>query len=43
VRQAGDAVGERGSYGVAMVFLPVDKHSRLQCEGVLERISQAEG
>ena len=32
-----------GEYGVAMVFLPVDKHSRLQCEGVIERISQEEG
>ena len=32
-----------GAYGVAMVFLPVDKHSRLQCEGVFERIAQAEG
>src|SRR5277367_5605625 len=32
-----------GKYGVAMVFLPVDKHSRLQCEGVFERIAQAEG
>ncbi len=30
----GMQLGERGSYGVAMVFLPVDKHSRLQCEGV---------
>jgi glutamate synthase domain-containing protein 1 len=29
-----------GAYGVAMVFLPVDKHSRLQCEGVFERIAQ---
>jgi glutamate synthase (NADPH/NADH) large chain len=36
-------IGERGTYGVAMVFLPVDKHARLQCEGVFERISQAEG
>ncbi len=26
-----------------MVFLPVDKHSRLQCEGVFERIAQEEG
>ena len=26
-----------------MVFLPVDRHSRLQCEGVLERMVQAEG
>jgi len=32
-----------GEYGVAMCFLPVDKHSRLQCEGVFERIAQAEG
>ena len=32
-----------GAYGVAMVFLPVDKHSRLQCEGVFERIAQAKG
>ncbi len=31
-----------GAYGVAMVFLPVDKHSRLQCEGVFERIAAAE-
>src|ERR1035438_6031884 len=36
-------LGELGSYGVAMVFLPVDRHSRLQCEGVLERMVQAEG
>ena len=26
-----------------MVFLPVDKHSRLQCEGVFERIASEEG
>jgi glutamate synthase (NADPH) large chain len=32
-----------GAYGVAMCFLPVDKHSRLQCEGVIERIANAEG
>jgi len=32
-----------GAYGVAMCFLPVEKHSRLQCEGVFERISQEEG
>ncbi len=34
---------EPGAYGVAMCFLPVDKHSRLQCEGVFERIAQEEG
>ena len=32
-----------GEYGVAMAFLPVDKHSRLQCEGVFERIATEEG
>jgi glutamate synthase (NADPH) large chain len=32
-----------GAYGVAMVFLPVDRHSRLQCEGVFERIAAEEG
>ncbi|HEX9198949.1 MAG TPA: glutamate synthase large subunit, partial [Acidobacteriaceae bacterium] len=39
----GMTLGEPGTYGVAMVFLPVDKHSRLQCEGVFERMAQAEG
>jgi glutamate synthase domain-containing protein 2/glutamate synthase domain-containing protein 1/glutamate synthase domain-containing protein 3 len=34
---------EAGAYGVAMCFLPVDKHSRLQAEGVFERIAQEEG
>ncbi len=32
-----------GSYGVAMTFLPVEKHPRLQCEGILERIVREEG
>ncbi len=32
-----------GSYGVGMTFLPVEKHHRLQCEGILERILQEEG
>ncbi len=34
---------EAGEYGVAMCFLPVERHSRLQCEGVFERIAQEEG
>ncbi|MGB6691218.1 MAG: glutamate synthase large subunit [Terracidiphilus sp.] len=41
--ELGMQIPGQGSYGVAMVFLPVDKHSRLQCEGVFERIAQAEG
>ncbi len=32
-----------GQYGVGMVFFPVDKRSRLVCEGILERIIQEEG
>ncbi|HEY1677481.1 MAG TPA: glutamate synthase large subunit [Candidatus Sulfotelmatobacter sp.] len=32
-----------GSYGIGMVFLPVEKHPRLQCEGILERILREEG
>jgi glutamate synthase domain-containing protein 2/glutamate synthase domain-containing protein 1/glutamate synthase domain-containing protein 3 len=41
--ELGMQLPQPGAYGVAMVFLPVDKHSRLQCEGVFERIAQAEG
>ncbi len=29
---------EPGKYAVGMIFLPVEKHQRLQCEGILERI-----
>ena len=32
-----------GDYGVGMTFLPVEKHERLQCEGILERIVREEG
>src|SRR5437899_2570730 len=32
-----------GTYGVGMTFLPVEKHQRLQCEGILERIIREEG
>jgi len=41
--ELGMQLPEPGGYGVAMVFLPVDKQSRLQCEGVVERIAQDEG
>ena len=41
--ELGIALPEPGAYGVAMCFLPVEKHSRLQCEGVFERIVQEEG
>ncbi|HKO19780.1 MAG TPA: hypothetical protein VJU82_12925, partial [Acidobacteriaceae bacterium] len=39
----GMELGKPGSYAVAMCFLPVDKHARLQCEGIVERIAQEEG
>ena len=41
--ELGMQLPEPGAYGVAMCFLPVDKHSRLQCEGVFERIAKEEG
>jgi glutamate synthase (NADPH/NADH) large chain len=34
---------EPGEYGVGMTFFPVEKHERLQCEGILERIVREEG
>src|SRR5438552_10438711 len=39
----GFTLPEPGEYGVGMVFLPVEKHLRLQCEGILERIAREEG
>jgi len=41
--ELGMPLPNEGAYGVAMCFLPVDKHSRLQCEGVIERIATEEG
>ena len=32
-----------GEYGVGMVFLPVDTHDRLICEGIVEKIVREEG
>jgi len=46
VRECGELgmqLPDPGAYGVAMCFLPVEKHSRLQCEGVIERIAKEEG
>src|SRR5436309_3169425 len=39
----GFALPKAGTYGVGMTFLPVEKHPRLQCEGILERIIKEEG
>jgi len=41
--ELGFKLPEPGAYGVAMVFLPVDKQDRLLCEGIFERIAQEEG
>ncbi len=32
-----------GEYGIGMVFLPVERHQRLQAEGIIERIVEEEG
>ena len=32
-----------GEYGAGMVFLPVERHQRLQTEGIIERIIREEG
>jgi glutamate synthase domain-containing protein 2/glutamate synthase domain-containing protein 1/glutamate synthase domain-containing protein 3 len=32
-----------GEYGVGMVFLPVERHERILCEGILEKIVREEG
>jgi glutamate synthase domain-containing protein 2/glutamate synthase domain-containing protein 1/glutamate synthase domain-containing protein 3 len=39
----GFALPAPGEYGVGMVFLPVERHDRLHCEGILERIVREEG
>src|ERR1035441_2277783 len=41
--ELGTQLPGRGEDGVAMGFLPVERHSRLQCEGVCERIASEEG
>src|SRR5579863_4352551 len=41
--QLGFQLPEPGEYGVGMTFFPVEKHERLQCEGILERIVREEG
>ena len=39
----GFALPVPGEYAVGITFLPVEKHPRLNCEGVLERIIREEG
>ena len=39
----GFSLPEPGSYGVGMMFLPVETAQRLLCEGIVERIAREEG
>jgi glutamate synthase (NADPH/NADH) large chain len=41
--QLGFPLPEPGTYGVGMMFLPVEPQQRLVCEGIVERIAQEEG
>jgi glutamate synthase domain-containing protein 2/glutamate synthase domain-containing protein 1/glutamate synthase domain-containing protein 3 len=41
--QLGCTLPAPGKYGVGMAFLPVEKHERLKCEGILERMLREEG
>jgi glutamate synthase (NADPH) large chain len=41
--QLGFHLPEPGSYGVGMVFLPVEPQQRLICEGIIERTTREEG
>jgi glutamate synthase domain-containing protein 2/glutamate synthase domain-containing protein 1/glutamate synthase domain-containing protein 3 len=42
-QQLGFTLPKPGEYGVGMVFLPVRRTQRLQCEGILERVVREEG
>jgi len=39
----GFALPAPGEYGVGMIFFPVERHQRLYCEGILERVVREEG
>ncbi len=41
--ELGFSLPEPGSYGVGMMFLPVEPKQRLICEGIVERIAKEEG
>jgi glutamate synthase domain-containing protein 2/glutamate synthase domain-containing protein 1/glutamate synthase domain-containing protein 3 len=42
-RELGIELPEPGQYGVGMIFLPVERHDRMRCEGILEKIVREEG
>jgi len=39
----GFSLSEPGTYGVGMIFLPVEPKQRLICEGIVERVAKEEG
>jgi glutamate synthase (NADPH/NADH) large chain len=39
----GFSLSEPGTYGVGMMFLPVEPKQRLICEGIVERVAKEEG
>ncbi len=39
----GITLPQEGSYGVGMVFLPMEPNARYYCEGIFERILKEEG
>src|SRR5580693_604099 len=41
--ELGFSLPDPGTYGVGMMFLPVEPQQRLQCEGIVERIAREEG
>ena len=43
LKKLGMTLPAPGEYGVGMIFLPVEPQGRLQCEGIIDRIVQAEG
>ncbi len=42
-QECGFSLPEPGTYGVGMMFLPVEPQQRLICEGIVERIAREEG
>ncbi len=41
--ELGFELPDAGQYGVGMMFLPVDREARLQCEGIVEKIAVETG
>ena len=42
-KRLGFGLPSPGEYGVGMIFLPVERHERILCEGIIEKIVREEG